>query len=1408
MDVLLGRTRRSSVILVALVALLVGLLPTAGAVAATTEPRGTSNVCDPPFTSTFDDIVGSAHRDNILCMADLGITEGTGDGTSYSPRRAVTRGQMASFIARYIEHYTERTLPVGTARFADVPGSYVHHDPIHKLRTAGVTAGTSVSAGASYAPQQLVTRAQMASFISRASSYIEDGRAVPEHEPPRTSTDHFRDDEGSVHERNIDALAAVGIVAGFTDGTYRPAAPVLRDQMASFVMRAYDYAVEVGLGDVVVDPDPEFGVVTGTVTDASDGAPIAGASVTITNGDDHAAITAGDGTYRVEDVEAGTYTVTAAAQDYLGASREVDVVADETLAVDFALTAIPTEFDNEITVPLHWQNQYRGSEGRFGGVDDYAAYHLDPDGAGQATFRWDDGAATVVVVGEATLTAQATTFTIHDGALRDEVAAAFTLPAPTSTGDAPDATDRGLYTYSLDSTATDADALVTLLEAGTGYVSVQTTANTDGEVRGQLGAEDGGLAGIVPIYKHLEFHEFGVGTNTGGDQTSFNLLFDAWVDYPEATQDWPKPEDFRLVRERDGVAQELEILRVRGNNEAWQPYPKPDLRIHLDTHDVIEDGDVVTVTMLDTAAAKLLPDGRNSDAGNVSDSWRTRCTQVLSVRAMTSEPCGTPPQAGLQDDFAATPIVTAPDQTQQFSVTIEEPGIPAGEELWVDLIDVSHDGLVDYSDSTWTATVGGEVVGTAEFWELMIIERFETVWEPFLVFTPTGATPVAGELVLSGTDIDGSDAAVHGADTSYDSYVVRHDTGRAVYGTIDVIYEAQPTITLEPADRVVLAGDGAELPVTATYTEADGVTPIRGAELRFWAEQGDRPDVVEVDVAEVTTDANGEATITYAYDGRDVAVGAPLIDTLSAEDTADTYVDARTTVTWAAGVAANTDSGGTFHDLNAAVIAAEAGDTITAEGEFTSEYGTPRDDRIEVRKPLTLRGNDEASLIGAFDLRANDIELSGFDITRGDGKEFAVRTEGKGIVVTGNVIDATGMNGINVRDAWRQVAGGGSATITGNTIGDAAVGIHADVDKMKGGEPVPFVLVVDLVITGNTFTDNGTAIHYSPDAGSTADISGNDFAAGDVTDVYVDDASIPEDDVALDLATILAGNTYTPPAEVIGTKIVPVDPTHEPSMVRVVEHGAGTGNKYSIVEYTRGVACDAVNGAAVGSQYSLVRGEVQTPNRVGVDVECNYDGNPSLIKITWDGNPSFPESITYAEHADPAYRIHNEHELSPGVFTDAVSPDTVGSPFPKPEGEIVSGAVYLNRNDATIHERWFAQGQTIDLVDLRVSIASRSEVPADGLDLRFEVARPGEDFVAGDTICAELLTLDSCATISGALTANSGFLDGTDFLTDATLKVGSDAALGTWQLRFSVVDVGTSVVYFSDSFSITIDAAG
>jgi hypothetical protein len=59
--------------------------------------------------------------------------------------------------------------------------------------------------------------------------------ACPEEPPPAPFTD--RDDIPEAHVRNVDCAAHRGIVEGFEDGTYRPALPVTRDGMASFIAR-------------------------------------------------------------------------------------------------------------------------------------------------------------------------------------------------------------------------------------------------------------------------------------------------------------------------------------------------------------------------------------------------------------------------------------------------------------------------------------------------------------------------------------------------------------------------------------------------------------------------------------------------------------------------------------------------------------------------------------------------------------------------------------------------------------------------------------------------------------------------------------------------------------------------------------------------------------------------------------------------------------------------------------------------------------------------------------------------------------------------------------------------------------------------------------------------------------------
>ena len=59
---------------------------------------------------------------------------------------------------------------------------------------------------------------------------------------PATGTDFFTDDEGNFHEDSINRLAAAGITTGCGGTKYCPSSPVLRDQMASFLVRAFDLA--------------------------------------------------------------------------------------------------------------------------------------------------------------------------------------------------------------------------------------------------------------------------------------------------------------------------------------------------------------------------------------------------------------------------------------------------------------------------------------------------------------------------------------------------------------------------------------------------------------------------------------------------------------------------------------------------------------------------------------------------------------------------------------------------------------------------------------------------------------------------------------------------------------------------------------------------------------------------------------------------------------------------------------------------------------------------------------------------------------------------------------------------------------------------------------------------------------
>ena len=83
---------------------------------------------------------------------------------------------------------------------------------------------------------------------------------------------------------------------------------------------------------------PFSGFVQGVVTDANDGQPVSGASVTASNDDGvvRSATTNSNGVYRLQLTE-GDYTLEVSKKNYVSASTEVTVLEDETIATDFSL---------------------------------------------------------------------------------------------------------------------------------------------------------------------------------------------------------------------------------------------------------------------------------------------------------------------------------------------------------------------------------------------------------------------------------------------------------------------------------------------------------------------------------------------------------------------------------------------------------------------------------------------------------------------------------------------------------------------------------------------------------------------------------------------------------------------------------------------------------------------------------------------------------------------------------------------------------------------------------------------------------------------------------------------------------------------------------------------------------------
>lgn len=177
----------------------------------------------PPGGSFVDDN-NSIHEANIEAIAATGITQGCNPpyNDQFCPSAAVTRAEMASFLARALDLADQTDGP-----FTDIAGS-VHESAINAIAAADITRGCNPPDNDRYCPDKPITRAEMATMLTRAFSL-----------PPATPS--FTDLAGSEHAAAIGAIAASGVTVGCNppdNDRFCPFQPVTREEMASFLARA------------------------------------------------------------------------------------------------------------------------------------------------------------------------------------------------------------------------------------------------------------------------------------------------------------------------------------------------------------------------------------------------------------------------------------------------------------------------------------------------------------------------------------------------------------------------------------------------------------------------------------------------------------------------------------------------------------------------------------------------------------------------------------------------------------------------------------------------------------------------------------------------------------------------------------------------------------------------------------------------------------------------------------------------------------------------------------------------------------------------------------------------------------------------------------------------------------------
>ena len=261
--------RRTALLLTAAVLCSVTALAptTAGAVASVVPNAGTAaDVFEAPDNTTLlracpgDSAPAAGFTDttstDVDCLAALNITTGA-TATTYEPAGTIPRWQMALFIHRMF-------VPTGVAAagtttvpaFTDISGlSTEIQNAVNALASHGITVGTTAT---TFSPDDLVTREQMAIFLSRFADIAKApaGGAIPSTKTTGKfnysdiAQTSFEGMESIIRIYNLAAAGetcvldgvALGDPTGGCGSTYRPTESITRAEMAVMLVGVLNHS--------------------------------------------------------------------------------------------------------------------------------------------------------------------------------------------------------------------------------------------------------------------------------------------------------------------------------------------------------------------------------------------------------------------------------------------------------------------------------------------------------------------------------------------------------------------------------------------------------------------------------------------------------------------------------------------------------------------------------------------------------------------------------------------------------------------------------------------------------------------------------------------------------------------------------------------------------------------------------------------------------------------------------------------------------------------------------------------------------------------------------------------------------------------------------------------------------------